>query len=108
MEVCGRALRPAHRFLRRHQDELAVMPVAVFGLGPRRDDDEAWQQSRMQLDRALAAHRWLIPVAVGLSGAVDPPRRGHSERARSAGLGGNRCLGRQGTRPCGRTRDPTG
>jgi menaquinone-dependent protoporphyrinogen oxidase len=69
-----------HRFIRRYEDELGAVPVAVFGIGPRRDDDEAWQRGRMQLDRALAAHRWLIPVAIGLFGGMDPPGPGHSER----------------------------
>ena len=72
--------RDAHRFIKRYGNELAAVPVAVFGMGPRRDDDEAWQRSRMQLDRALAAHRWLIPVAVGVFGGVVPLGHGHRER----------------------------
>jgi menaquinone-dependent protoporphyrinogen oxidase len=72
--------RDAHRFIRRYEDELDALPVAVFGLGPRRDDAEAWQRSRMQLDRALAAHRWLIPMSIGLFGGTDPRRHGHPER----------------------------
>lgn len=71
----GRWHRDAHRFLRRHRAELASVPVAVFGMGPRRDDEEAWRRSRDQLDRALARTAWLVPVAVGLFGGVDPPRR---------------------------------
>jgi menaquinone-dependent protoporphyrinogen oxidase len=70
----------AHRFIRRYGDELVATPVAVFGMGPRSDDDEAWQQKRAQLDRALAAHRWLIPVAVGLFGGMDPVGHGRRER----------------------------
>jgi menaquinone-dependent protoporphyrinogen oxidase len=50
----GRWYRDAHRFLRRHQRELAAVPMAVFGMGPRSDTEEAWQRSRSQLDRALA------------------------------------------------------
>jgi menaquinone-dependent protoporphyrinogen oxidase len=74
----GRWHRDAHRFLRRQRAGLASVPVAVFGMGPRRDDEEAWQRSRSQLDRALRRNRWLVPVAVGLFGGVDPPRR-HGE-----------------------------
>jgi menaquinone-dependent protoporphyrinogen oxidase len=33
----GRWHRDAHRFLKRHQRELAAVPVAVFGMGPRND-----------------------------------------------------------------------
>ena len=71
----GRWRRDAHRFLKRHRAELATLPVAVFGMGPRRDDGEAWQRSRDQLDRALAGHPWLSPLAVTVFGGVDPPRR---------------------------------
>lgn len=33
--------RDAHRFLRRHRRELAAVPVAVFGMGPREGTEEA-------------------------------------------------------------------
>jgi menaquinone-dependent protoporphyrinogen oxidase len=42
----GRWHHDAHRFLKRHQRELAVVPVAVFGMGPRDDTQQAWQRSR--------------------------------------------------------------
>ena len=69
----GRWHRDAHRFLRRHRKELADVPVAVFGMGPRKDDVLAWERSRTQLDRALAKHSWLTPTAVMVFGGVDPP-----------------------------------
>jgi menaquinone-dependent protoporphyrinogen oxidase len=71
----GRWHRDAHRFLKRHREELARMPVAVFGMGPRTDEAESWQHARQQLDRALARRDWLAPVAVAVFGGVDPPRR---------------------------------
>jgi menaquinone-dependent protoporphyrinogen oxidase len=71
--------RDAHRFLRRHQDELASLPVAVFGMGPLRDDEASWQRSRAQLDRELAKRAWLVPVAVGLFGGVARARRNRPE-----------------------------
>ncbi len=71
----GRWHRDAHRFLRRHRQELAAVPVAVFAMGPRTDTEEAWQRSRAQLDRALAKRDWLSPVAVTVFGGVDPPGR---------------------------------
>lgn len=58
-----------------HQRELAAVPVAVFGMGPRSDTEEAWQRSRSRLDRALAKRGWLTPVAVMVFGGVDPPER---------------------------------
>lgn len=76
----GRWHHDAHRFLRRHRRELASVPVAVFGMGPRRDDEEAWQGSRAQLDRALSRRSWLVPVAVGVFGGVDPPRHNRAAR----------------------------
>jgi len=72
----GRWHRDAHRFLKHHQRELAAVPVAVFGMGPRDDTEEAWQRSRAQLDRALAKRGWLTPVAVTVFGGLDPPGRG--------------------------------
>ena len=71
----GRWHHDAHRFLKRHRRELDKMPVAVFGMGPRTEDEEAWRRSRAQLDRALARHVWLRPLAVTVFGGVDPPRR---------------------------------
>ncbi|MBM2616315.1 hypothetical protein JIG36_12185 [Actinoplanes sp. LDG1-06] len=76
----GRWHRDARRFLKRHRTDLGTVPVAVFALGPRRDDEEAWHRSWEQLHRALAAVPWLTPVAVGLFGGADPRRRGRSER----------------------------
>lgn len=71
----GRWHRDAHRFLKRHRAELVHMPVAVYGMGPREDDPEAWQRARGQLDRAPAKRDWLSPAAVTLFGGVDPPKR---------------------------------
>ncbi len=71
----GRWHHHAHRFLRRHRRELAVMPVAVFGMGPREDVEEDWQGARRQLERALAKHDWLRPAAVAVFGGADKPGR---------------------------------
>jgi menaquinone-dependent protoporphyrinogen oxidase len=72
----GRWHRDAHRFLKRHRGDLGRVPVAVFGMGPRSDTEEAWRHSRRQLDRALARREWLSPVMVTVFGGVDPPKRG--------------------------------
>jgi menaquinone-dependent protoporphyrinogen oxidase len=76
----GRWHHHAHRFLERHRRELAGVPVAVFGMGPRRDEEEAWERCRAQLDRALDKHPWLVPVEVGVFGGVDPVKRGRPGR----------------------------
>ncbi|MFI1991516.1 flavodoxin domain-containing protein [Actinoplanes sp. NPDC020271] len=76
----GRWHRDAHRFLKKHRGELDRLQVAVFGLGPRRDDEDAWRRSSAQLDRALSRRPWLVPATVGLFGGADPPRRGRPRR----------------------------
>ena len=76
----GRWHRDAHRFLKRHRGELGRVPVAIFGMGPRSPDEEAWQRSRNQLDRALAKRSWLTPVAEVVFGGADPPERRQSTR----------------------------
>lgn len=78
----GRWHRDAQRFLKRHRQDLAGVPIAVFGMGPREDRPESWQRARAQLDRTLAKRLWLTPAAVAVFGGADPPRRGdrHARR----------------------------
>jgi menaquinone-dependent protoporphyrinogen oxidase len=76
----GRWHRDAHRFLKRHRAALAPVPVAVFGMGPRRGEQLAWQRSRAQLDRALARRDWLVPIASAVFGGADPAGGGHRPR----------------------------
>ncbi len=71
-----RWLRPARTFLKQHRIQLAEMPVAVFALGPRVDEPEAWERCRAQLDRAISKFEWLQPVAIELFGGADPPGKG--------------------------------
>jgi menaquinone-dependent protoporphyrinogen oxidase len=76
----GRWHRDAHRFLKRHRDDFEVVPVAVFAMGPRSGDEEGWQRSRAQLDRALAKRGLLAYVALAVFGGVDPPKERHRQR----------------------------
>ena len=67
--------KDARRFLSRHRTALMELPVAIFALGPVKDprDEEEWRNSRDQLDKELAMHAWLKPVAVEiLGGKFDP------------------------------------
>ena len=69
--------KDAVRFLSRHRKALVERPVAVFALGPTHDprDEEEWEASRAQLDKALARFPWLSPVDVELfGGAFDPEK----------------------------------
>ena len=68
------------RFLRRHRGELERVPVAIFAMGPRSPEEEAWQRSRSQLDRALAKRSWLTPVAEVVFGGADPAQRRQATR----------------------------
>src|SRR5690349_16792724 len=76
----GRWHRDAGRFLRRHEHELATIPVAVFALGPRQDDPASWRRSWRQFHRALARRSRVRPVAIGLFGGADPAGRARAER----------------------------
>jgi menaquinone-dependent protoporphyrinogen oxidase len=72
----GKWHKDAVRFLKRHRSALADRKVAIFALGPRSPREEgAWPRCREQLERALAKHAWLEPVAVELFGGVDPPTK---------------------------------
>ena len=73
----GRWHKDAHRFLKRHRTTLSHMPVAIFALGPLSGDEKEWQDSRAQLDRALAQGPWLMPIAIELFGGVINPAKLH-------------------------------
>jgi menaquinone-dependent protoporphyrinogen oxidase len=63
----------AHRFVQRNRKALASLPVAVFGLGPIEDKPEQYTGAREHLDKGLAKHAWLHPVAVAVfGGKLDP------------------------------------
>ncbi len=63
----------AHRFLKRNRESLASLPMAVFGLGPIEDTPEQFTGAREHLDKGLAKHAWLRPVAVTVfGGRVEP------------------------------------
>jgi menaquinone-dependent protoporphyrinogen oxidase len=68
----GRWHRDARGFIRRFQDDLRDLPVAVFALGPVDDDPDHRAGSEQQLRAALAKLPF-DPVATELfGGAIDP------------------------------------
>jgi len=71
----GRWHGAAHRFLRRHEATLAARPLAVFALGPiPKRGERDWEDSRRQLDAALARHA-VAPVRVAVfGGRIEPAR----------------------------------
>ncbi len=50
----GRWHRDARAFLRRHRDALAKRPLAVFALGPVKDEPKQWDGAEKQLYATLA------------------------------------------------------
>jgi hypothetical protein len=70
----GRWHPEALAFLQRHRHALAVLPVAVFGMGPRTLDEGDVESSRAQLGRALAKVPEIDPFAVAVFGGVLDPR----------------------------------
>ena len=56
-------------FLDRHRNALARRAVAVFALGPFRDEEKEWRVVRDRLDTELAKFPSLAPVAVEVFGA---------------------------------------
>ncbi|MGA2976437.1 MAG: flavodoxin domain-containing protein [Spirochaetia bacterium] len=60
-------------FLNRHHGELAKRPVAIFALGPFKDDEKEWQAVRGQIAAELAKFPWLTPVAQEVFGGKFDP-----------------------------------
>ena len=71
----GRWHSDARRFLKRHRGTLAELPVAVFAMGPLRNEEHDIEGSRKQLDRALAGTPELEPLAVAIFGGVVDPEQ---------------------------------
>ena len=69
--------KDALQFLSRHREALETRPVAIFALGPVRvpRDEKEWQDSRAQLDKELAKHPWLKPIAVEILGGKFDPKK---------------------------------
>ena len=78
----GRWHHHARRFLERHRPTLSALPVAIFALGPRTADQEAWRRSQSQFDRALGEFPWLSPQSTQLFGGADPPKGDQETRRR--------------------------
>jgi menaquinone-dependent protoporphyrinogen oxidase len=73
----GRWHQDALDFLKRHTDGLAVLPVAIFAMGPRSLTDTEVAQSRAQLDTSLAQVPDVTPATVAIfGGVVDPTKLG--------------------------------
>lgn len=68
--------KDALRFLSQHREALTERPIAIFALGPfTSGDEEEWQGSREQLDKALEEFPWLTPVALEVFGGKFDPEK---------------------------------
>jgi menaquinone-dependent protoporphyrinogen oxidase len=63
----------AQNFLARHHEALMRRQVAVFTLGPVRQDEQEWEGVRTQLEQQLAKYPWLDPVSTELFGGKYDP-----------------------------------
>jgi menaquinone-dependent protoporphyrinogen oxidase len=71
----GRWHADARRFLTRHRETLATLPVAVFGMGPLTMEEREVESSRKQLERALAKVPDVEPVSITVFGGVVDPAK---------------------------------
>jgi menaquinone-dependent protoporphyrinogen oxidase len=71
----GRWHHDARRFLARHRDALADLPLAVYAMGPPALEPDDLASSRRQLDHALAKTPGVEPVAVAIFGGVVDPAK---------------------------------
>lgn len=71
----GRWHADARDFLERHRGQLATIPLAVFAMGPRTLAESDVEESRRQLDRALAKVPELDPVSIAIFGGVVDPAK---------------------------------
>ena len=76
----GRCHRDAHRFLKRHRDELRQIPVVVFGMGPRYGGRGGVAAFAFPARPRSRQAEWLAPVETAVFGGVDPAKRADQAR----------------------------
>jgi menaquinone-dependent protoporphyrinogen oxidase len=69
--------KDAQKFLRRHREVLARVPLAVFAMGPLSAEPAEIDKARPQLVQALERVPELRPVATAVFGGVIVPERLH-------------------------------
>ena len=73
----GHVHMDARRFLLEHRAALSQVPLAVFFLGPVRNDEKDWNGARTQVAHEMSKFPWLHPVAHQIfGGRFDPARLG--------------------------------
>ena len=67
--------KDAKSFLSRHRQALLARPVAVFAMGPLKDEAKDWKDVRAQLDKEMLKFPWLAPVAAEVFGGKHDPAK---------------------------------
>jgi menaquinone-dependent protoporphyrinogen oxidase len=71
----GRLHPDIQALLKRHRGELAKLPVAVFGMGPKTTEPEDVASARKQLDANINKVPEIDPVSVAIFGGVIDPAK---------------------------------
>jgi menaquinone-dependent protoporphyrinogen oxidase len=69
----GRWHKEAKAFLHRNREAFSELPLAVFALGPGKNTEKDFADSRKQLDHALEHEHGVEPRAVAVFGGVIEP-----------------------------------
>src|SRR3954451_11802505 len=69
----GRPHADARRFLKRHHAALASIPLAVFAMGPLKNEEHDLAGSRKQIDRAIGRYDDVLPAVEAVFGGVLDP-----------------------------------
>jgi menaquinone-dependent protoporphyrinogen oxidase len=73
----GRWHTDARDFLKRHRQELAEVPVAIFAMGPKTSSEHDLGEARKQLDLNLKKLPDVRPVTIAIFGGVVDPAKLH-------------------------------
>jgi menaquinone-dependent protoporphyrinogen oxidase len=96
----GRWHGGARRFLKRQRRSLSTVPVAAFAMGPRRNEEAAFERSRLQLERALAKAPEVKPTSPSCSAASIASRGSTSATGMRFACGRRRSATRSADREC--------
>ena len=77
----GRWLKEAHTFLDSVREQLVLRPIAIFSLGPIGKEETEMTDAISQMEKEIAKHTWLKPVASEMFiGKYDPDKLGFAHK----------------------------
>ncbi|HEY5479073.1 MAG TPA: flavodoxin domain-containing protein, partial [Gaiellaceae bacterium] len=71
----GRWHKDARKLLKRYRSELVSLPLAVFAMGPKSNEQEALEAAGGELARALAGVPEIHPFSTAIFGGVIDPSK---------------------------------